>query len=49
MVMLRRWSVYWREKGHLTEVASLMDGELLCYGGGQFNGRSMVMLQKWSL
>ena len=28
---------------------SLMEGEWLCYGGGQFNGGSMVMLQKWSL
>ena len=23
-----------------------MEGEWLCYGGGQFNGR-MVMLQRW--
>ena len=30
-------------------MVSLMEGELLCYGGGQFNGGSMVMLQKWSL
>ena len=28
------------------EVVSLMEGEWLCYGGGQFNGGSMVM---WSL
>ena len=26
-----------------------MEGEWLCYGGGQFNGGRMVMLQKWSL
>ena len=26
-----------------------MEGQWLCYGGGQFNGGSMVMLQKWSL
>ena len=26
-----------------------MEGEWLCYGGGQFNGRRMVMLQRWSL
>ena len=26
-----------------------MEGEWLCYGGGQFNGGSMVMLQKLSL
>ena len=28
------------------EVVSLMEGERLCYGGGQFNGGSMVMLHK---
>ena len=33
----------------VTEVVSLIEGEWLCYGGGQFNGGSMVMLQKWSL
>ena len=60
MVMLRRWSVQWRENG-LREVVSLMEREWSCYGGGQFNrgsmivrggqfnGVSMVMLQKWSL
>ena len=32
-----------------TEVASVMEGELSCYGGGHFNGGRMVMLQKWSL
>ena len=32
----------------LTELASLM-GEWSCYGGGQFNGGRMVMLQRWSL
>ena len=26
-----------------------MEGEWLCYGGGQFNGGRMVMLQRWSL
>ena len=45
--------------GHVTEVASLMEGELpcyslmqaewLCYRGGHFNGGRMVMLEKWSL
>ena len=25
---------------------SLMEGEWLSYGGGQFNGRRMVMLQR---
>ena len=72
--MLQRWSVSWRERGYVTEVAtlmeennhvtgmaSLMDGEWSCYRGGQFNGgrmvmlqshfhgRSMVMLQRWSV
>ena len=28
---------------------SLMEGEWLSYGGGQFSGGRMVMLQKWSL
>ena len=30
---------------------SLMEGEWLCYGGGQFNGGRMVslMLQRWSV
>ena len=40
--MLQMWS--WRENGHFTEVDSLMEGEWLCYGGGQFNGRRKVML-----
>ena len=56
MVTLREgeWSFY-------EEVASLMEGEWLCYGGGQFNGGRkvmlggqfnggrMVMLQRWSV
>ena len=25
------------EGGHVTEIASLMQGEWSCYGGGQFN------------
>ena len=32
-----------------TEVASLMEGEWLCYRGGQFNGVRMVMLQRWTV
>ena len=27
----------------------LMEGEWLCYRGGQFKGGRMVMLQRWSL
>ena len=45
MVMLRRWSVQWRENG-LTEVVSLMEGEWSCYGG-QFNRGSMIV--GWSV
>ena len=37
MVMLERWAVSWRENGHVTEVASLKEGEWSCYRGGQFN------------
>ena len=44
MVMLERWSVSWRENGHVTEVVSLMEREWSCYGGGQFNGWRMIML-----
>ena len=28
---------------------SLMGGEWSCYGGGQFKGRRIVMLQRWSV
>ena len=31
------------EHGHVTEVVSLMEGELSCYGGGQFNGGTMML------
>ena len=45
MVMFQRWSVLWRENGQFTEVLTLMEGEWSCYGGGQFKGGRMVMLQ----
>ena len=32
----------------VTEVASLMEGELICYRCGQFNSGRMVMLQMWT-
>ena len=35
------------ENGHVTEVASLVEGELSSYRGGQFNGGRMVMLRRW--
>ena len=57
MVILQRWPILCRENGHGKEVVSLMDGEWSCYGGGQFNGGRiailqfnggrMVMLQRW--
>ena len=37
------------ENGYATEVVSLMQGQWSCYRGGQFNGGSMVMLQRWLL
>ena len=61
MVMLQRWllmegewSCYrsghqWRENGHVTEVASLKEGERSSYTGGQFNRGRTVMLQRLSL
>ena len=42
MVTLQRWSVYWKENGHVTEVVNLMEGEWSCYGGGEFKGGRMV-------
>ena len=47
--MLQRWSVKWRENSHLTEVASLMEGEWSCYRSGHFNGGRMVILQRWTV
>ena len=35
------------ENGHVTEIASLMEGEWSCYGGGQFKEGRIVMLQRW--
>ena len=47
MVTLRRWSVYWKENGHVTEVVTLMEGEWSCYRSGHVNGGRMVMLWRW--
>ena len=33
------------ENGHVTEVASLMEGELSCHRGGHCSGRRIVILQ----
>ena len=60
MVMLQKRSLYWkvnghtevvfwRENGHVTVVVSLMEREWSCYGGGQFNGGRMIMLEGWSV
>ena len=46
MVMLLRWPIN-GENGHSTEVANLMEGEWSCYGGSQFNGGRINMLQMW--
>ena len=47
--MLRRWPVESRGNGYATEVVSLMERQLSCYGGGQLNGGRMVILQSCSL
>ena len=44
MVTLQRWSVYWKDNGHVTEVVTLIAGEWSCYTSGHFNGGRMVML-----
>ena len=49
MVMLRRWSVEWREHGHVTEVVTLMKGEWSFYINRKFNGWRMVMLRRWAV
>ena len=35
--------------GNVREVASSMEGEYSCYGGGQFKGGRMVMLRRWQV
>ena len=35
LVMLERWLVQRRENIHVTEAASLKEGEWSCYGGGK--------------
>ena len=36
--MVQRYPVKFRENGHVTAEASLMEGAWSCYRGGQFNG-----------
>ena len=47
MVMLQRWSVYWKENGHVTETVNLIEREWPGYTSGHFNGGRMVMLWRW--
>ena len=49
MVTLQRWSVYWKENGHVTEVVTLMEGEWSCYRSGHFNGAIVVVTEVNSL
>ena len=44
MVLLQRRPIEWRGL-----VASLIEGEYSCYGGGQFKGGRMVMLRRWQV
>ena len=48
IVMLQRWSVYFRENGHVIEVASLMEREN-GHSTVASNGGRMVMLKRWSV
>ena len=34
-LVLERWLVQWGKNIHVTEVASLKEGEWSCYGGGK--------------
>ena len=47
MVMLLRWSVQWRENGHVTEVDN--NRESMIVREVVVNGGRMVMLQRWSV
>ena len=49
MVTLQRWSCYWKENGHVTEVVTLIEGEWSCYRGDYFNEGVMVILQRWQV
>ena len=46
MLRRRHGHVTLMEGDHITEVVSLMEGEWSCCRCGQFNGGSMVMLQR---
>ena len=44
MAMLQKWSLYWRENGHVTDVVSFMEGEWSFYRGAHFNGHMYILL-----
>ena len=44
MVMLQKWSLYWKENGHVTDVVSFMEGEWSFYRGAHFNGHMYILL-----
>ena len=44
MVMLQKWSLYWRENGHVTDVVSFMEEEWSFYRGDHFNGHMYILL-----
>ena len=44
MVMLQKWSLYWREYGHVMDVVSFMEGEWSFHRGAHFNGHMYILL-----
>ena len=44
MVKLQKWSLYWRENGHVKDVVSFMEGEWSFYRGAHFNGHMYILL-----
>ena len=46
MITLEKWSLM-EGKWACDRGDHFSEGECTCYGGGQFNGGRMVMLQRW--
>ena len=44
MVMLQKWSLYWREYGHVMDEVSFMEGEWSFYRGAHFHGHMYILL-----
>ena len=44
MVMLQKWSLDWREYGHVMDVVSFMEGELSFCRGAHFNVHMYILL-----